>query len=221
MMRVKICGLTNREDALCAVEAGADALGFVMGGWVLAPEIEARAQTVRELIRELPEGVESFLVTHLLKSEDILALAEYIGCSGIQISENTPLQEIQQVRSGTQRKIIKTVVTNQPGFLERMEPYLPYCDALLTDSRVDGYVGGTGQANNWENCAQLIRVAPLPVWLAGGLNSDNLQEAIQISQPAGVDVSTGVSRYHPHDYPFKDRKDPERIHQFVRLAKNT
>ena len=77
-MKVKICGISNEIDALKAIELGADAIGFVMGGKVLPVEVEPYAQWVRETIKKFPKGVDSFLVTHLFEAEDILDLSNYI-----------------------------------------------------------------------------------------------------------------------------------------------
>ena len=143
-MKVKICGISNEIDALAAVNLGADAIGFVMGGKVLPVEVEPYAQLVRETIKKFPEGVDSFLVTHLLNGDDILALANYIQSTGIQISEDIDVEEVKKVRNNTDRKIIKTVVTTDPQATEKLKLYEPYCDFFLLDSRDSGYTGGNG-----------------------------------------------------------------------------
>lgn len=217
-MLVKICGLSNIMDARCAVENGASALGFVMGGKVLPPEVEPHAQYVREIIKTLPPTVDTFIVTHLLVAEDIIALADYVNSSGIQISEDVGLAVVKAVREKTTRKIIKTVVANREvGFL-KLEEYEPYCDYVLLDSQVGGYVGGTGHVSDWNVCHELIKKSKKPVFLAGGLTPQNVEEAIKQTDPDGVDVSTGVSTYGP-DYLRKDRKDPQKINDFLTRAR--
>lgn len=217
-MKVKICGISNGIDAFTAINAGADAIGFVMGGKVLPVEVEPSAQQVSQIIKKFPAGVDSFLVTHLDNAKDILALAEYIQSTGIQISEDITLGQAAAVRSGTDRKIIKTVVTNDPKAREKLQRYEPYCDYFLLDSRSAGYTGGTGSENDWRQCAELIKLTKKPVFIAGGLNCDNVTEAVQITKPQGTDVSTGVSCYG-EGYLRKDRKDALKIKKFIEFSK--
>ena len=217
-MLVKICGVSNAIDAQRAIASGADAIGFVMGGSVLPFEVESHAQTVREFIKTFPPDVDSFLVTHLTTADEILALAAYVGVSGIQISEDIPLEELKKVRAGTTRKIIKTVVVKE-GAEAGLAAVEPYCDYLLLDTRVGGYTGGTGVTNDWRRCKLLVAIAHKPVFLAGGLTPENVEDALHLVRPAGADVSTGVSTYSLA-YPRKDRKDHEKIRQFIERAKS-
>ena len=217
-MKVKICGISNEIDALAAVSLGADAIGFVMGGKVLPVEVEPYAQLVRETIKKFPKGVDSFLVTHLFNADDILDLANYIQSTGIQISEDIDIREVKKVRSNTTKKIIKTVVTTDPKAKEKLKLYEPYCDYFLLDSRDSGYTGGTGKENNWTMCKELIKLTKKPVFIAGGLNPDNLRDAIEETMPYGVDVSTGISCYSER-YLRKDRKDHSKIEKFINIAK--
>lgn len=217
-MKVKICGISNEIDALAAVSLGADAIGFVMGGKVLPVEVEPYAQLVRETIKKFPKGVDSFLVTHLLNADDILALANYIQSTGIQISEDIDLEEVIKVRNNTTRKIIKTVVTTDPKAKEKLKLYEPYCDYFLLDSRDSGYTGGTGKENNWTMCKELINLTEKPVFIAGGLNPENVRGAIEETMPYGVDVSTGISCYSER-YLKKDRKDHSKIEKFINISK--
>lgn len=217
-MLVKICGLSNFIDAKAAVSAGADALGFVMGGKVLPVEVEPRAQLVREIIKTLPKSVDSFLVTHLFNPKDILALAEYIDSSGIQVSEDIGFDKLKDLRAKTDKKIIKTVVVNNKDSVAKIEGYQKNCDYILLDTCFGGYTGGTGMVNDWAICAELVSASKKPVYLAGGLNVDNLSDALQKTSPDGVDVSTGVSTYS-EQYLRKDRKDEEKIKKFIHIAK--
>lgn len=217
-MKVKICGLSNEIDALAAVECGADALGFVMGGKVLPVEVEPYAQLVREIIKKIPVGVDSFLVTHLFNADDIISLANYIQSTGIQISEDINIDEVKKIRCNTDKKIIKTVVTTDPKATEKLKLYEPFCDFFLLDSRDSGYTGGTGKENNWSMCKKLIDMTNKPVFIAGGLNPNNLRNAIEMTKSYGVDVSTGVSCYS-ESYLRKDRKEYKKIKDFIKIAK--
>jgi phosphoribosylanthranilate isomerase len=218
-MLTKICGLSNFIDARVAIECGASALGFVMGGKVLPVEVEPHAQNVREFIRTVPKNVDTFIVTHLLEPDDIVALSEYVNSSGIQISEDIGVEKVRRVREMTSRKIIKTVVANREIGFQKLEDYLPYCDFVLLDSSVAGYTGGTGHTSDWNVCRELIKKSTKPVFLAGGLTPDNVEESIRVADPHGVDVSTGVSTYS-QEYLRKDRKDAQKIRLFIERARS-
>jgi len=216
-MLVKICGISNRIDAMTAINCGANAIGFVMGGKVLPVEVEPHAQTVREIIKDFPSNVDSFIVTHLTDVEDILKLSEYVNSTGIQISEDIELSKLKLIRSLTNKKIIKTLVVNNNS-LEKLKEIQNYCDYVLLDTRFAGYTGGTGVTNDFEICKKIVFESKKPVYLAGGLNIDNLFDALTIVRPSGADVSTGVSTYS-ESYLRKDRKDPVKIKEFIHIAK--
>ena len=217
-MLVKICGLSNAIDAETAVNMGADALGFVMGGRVLPVEVEPTAQQVREIIKTVPPHVDTFLVTHLFDPKDILDLAQYIGSSGIQVSEDIGFDQLKKLRTMTNKKIIKTIVVNNEDSKAKLAGYEENCDYILLDTRFGGYTGGTGVVNDWGICSGLISISIKPVYIAGGLSPENLREAIENSSPSGVDVSTGVSTWSER-YLRKDRKDEKKIKEFINIAK--
>jgi phosphoribosylanthranilate isomerase len=217
-MNIKICGISNEIDAMCAIKSGADAIGLVMGGRVLPVEVEPYAQHVRQFIKKFPRDIDIFLVTHFWTGDDILALAQYIGSTGIQVSEDIDLEEIKFVRQNWDGKIIKTIVSNDPLAEEKIRKYQPYCDLFLLDSRFSGYTGGTGFENNWDKCRELINIMEKPAYIAGGLNPENVVDAIGRTNPFGVDVSTGISTFNDSNL-RKDRKDPEKIRKFIELVK--
>ncbi len=217
-MLVKICGISNSIDAFNAIKHGADAIGFVMGGKVLPVEVEPHAQHVREMIKKFPEKVDSFIVTHLTEAEDIVALADYVKATGIQVSEDVGVDVLREVRELTDKKIIKTVVVDDEKSSEKLKGYQPYCDFILLDTRFGGYTGGTGVTNDWHLCKKLVEISEKPVFIAGGLDPENVKEAMDITKPQGTDVSTGVST-HSSEYLRKDRKDEEKIKKFIDISK--
>ena len=217
-MLIKICGISNEIDAMNAIKHGAAGIGFVMGGKVLPVEVEPHAQIVREIIKKFPKEVDSFIVTHLTEVDDILALSNYVNSTGIQVSEDIGFEKLKQLRNKTDKKIIKTVVVGGKGSFDQLKGYLPNCDFILLDTRHGGYTGGTGVTNDWDLCKGLIEASDKPVYIAGGLSPNNLLEAMEITKPEGVDVSTGVSTYSP-SYLSKDRKDENKIKKFIEIAK--
>ena len=203
-----------------AVKSGADAIGFVMGGDVLPVEVEPHAQRVREIISNFPKEVDSYIVTHLMEVDDIIDLANYVKSSGIQVSEDIGLEKLEELRKRTDKRIIKTVVVgNGEKSVKDLKSFEPLCDYILLDTRFGGYTGGTGVTNDWNLCKELIEMSNKPVFIAGGLNPENLSEAMKLTNPQGVDVSTGVSTFCK-EYLRKDRKDRDKIKKFIETAKS-
>lgn len=217
-MLVKICGITNYVDAMNAIKHGADAVGFVMGGGILPREVEPSIETAKEAIAKFPKNVDSYLVTHLFDINEILSLSNKIGSTGIQISEDIPLEDLKKIREMASKKIIKTVVVKDESSIDKLKQVEPYCDYLLLDTRFEGYTGGTGIVNDWDLCKELIEVAEKPVFIAGGLTPENVLDAMKKTNPQGVDVSTGVGTYSK-EYPKKDKKDEEKIKKFIEVSK--
>lgn len=218
-MFVKVCGISNFIDAQYVNESDADAIGFVLGGPVFPVEVEPPAQIVRKTIAGLRRSLLSVLVTHLQDPEEILALADYLQCKAIQISE--PLKEaaMDAIRRGCRRTIIKTVAVAGEASADYLQRMTPFCDYILLDSQSAGYIGGTGIPNDWNICRDLAEISQKPVLLAGGLSPSNLATAIERVRPYGVDVSTGVSTFSPF-YPRKDRKDRDQINAFISISRS-
>lgn len=217
-MLIKICGISNILDAQEAARSGATALGFVMGGKCLPVEVEPHAQLVKEIIRQIPPHIDTYIVTHLLNAHDILDLAHYVNSSGIQISEELDVSIVREVRERTHKKIIKTVVVRDSSSIDILKSYEHYADYILLDTLSAGYVGGTGKTSDWDLCRQLVKSSNKPVFLAGGLTPENVALGIQTVGADGVDVSTGVSTYS-ESYLRKDRKCPNKIRSFIQNAR--
>jgi phosphoribosylanthranilate isomerase len=210
IMRVKICGLTNLIDANAAVRNGADALGFVIGGKILPVEIEPRAQHVRQWITTFPKYIDTYIVSFYTEVKDLIDLSEYVNSTGIQVSENVNHEQLKELRNKTNKKIIKTILVGENAFID-MKLAEPYCDFIRLNRNE--------QTNDWNLCAELIRSAKKPAFIAGGLTLTNLEQAINVTSPQGVDVSTGVSTYS-ETYLLKDRKDPHLMDKFIIMAKS-
>ncbi len=202
MTRVKICGITSPEDALIAVEAGADALGFVFyqeSPRHIFPEEAARiinllppfVQAVGLFVNETPETVNQ--ISRICR----LGLVQLHG-------DETPdyCRKIEQ-------RIMKAFRVRTLTCLDPIAGYHP--TACLLDAYSPSFYGGTGTSFNWE-IAQAARQRGHRIVLAGGLTPDNVAEAIRQVQPYGVDVSSGVES-------APGKKDPDKVRRFVRNAK--
>ncbi len=201
-MRVKICGITNLPDALAAVEAGADALGFMI--YEQSPRaisIDAAAA----IIRELPPFITKVGVFVDPTIELVKAALAKSQLSAVQLHGNETPQFCQELRTS----VIKAFRIEGPESLEPIRRY--QTSAWLLDSFVAGKPGGTGAKFNWE-LAIRVKAWARPILLAGGLTPENVASAVKQAQPYGVDVSSGVES-------TPGKKDKAKMRDFIAAAK--
>jgi phosphoribosylanthranilate isomerase len=181
-IKVKICGLTNVQDALVAVEAGADALGFVF--WERSPRWVAVEQAA-EIVKEVPGHV---LRTGVFVDPSPDLVMSAIGRCGLNLlqfhGEESPEFCLQFGMMS-----MKAFRIRDAASLEALTRYPT--DAWLLDAYTPGVPGGTGASFDWALALEAGRNGR-PVFLAGGLKPENVAEAIRCARPYGVDVSSGV-----------------------------
>ena len=198
MVRVKICGITNLEDALTAVDAGADALGFVF--FQGSPRFVSPEQAA-EIIRNVPPFVQT---VGLFINEDLAmvnAVADQSGLDVIQLHGEESPGYCKSVR----RRVIKAFRVKDISILDVMVQY--QVSGYLLDAWSPAAHGGTGQTFNWEIAAEATKRG-LRIVLAGGLTPDNVAEAVTTVKPYAVDVSSGVESSPGH-------KDSDKIIKFI------
>ncbi len=197
MTRVKICGITNLADALAALRAGADALGFVFA----ASPRRVEPEQALEIIRQLPPLAATVGVFKDAPLEEVLSLRRLCGLDWVQLcGREDPLYV-----AACGPRVIKTLaVDGQPPDARA------YPDACLLLDAASIQGGGTGKSFDWNLARPLAQARP--VILAGGLNPDNVNQAIAIARPWAVDVSSGVEA-------APGRKDHELIQRFIAHAK--
>ena len=198
-MFVKICGITNEEDALFAVAMGADAVGFVF-----APSSrQIQPAQARDIIRRLPHETLTLGVFRDETPQRVAEIVNMIGLGGAQLHGRERPSEVASVRERV-GYVVKAFAAGDP-LLEKVNDY--EADAIMIDSAVPG----SGHVFDWT----LADNMPLDkkIILAGGLTPDNVQEAIRRVKPWGVDVSTGVERSPGH-------KDATKVMRFVNAAKS-
>ncbi len=214
MTWVKICGMTNLEDALVAVEAGADAVGFVF--YEKSPRC-VTVETAREIVGKLPESVEKVGVFVNQQEDLICSVVDRAGITGVQMhgdSEDPHVADLVAKRR-PQIKILAAVSMRQPNPQSWAMMWHPdVVQAFLLDSGTSSTFGGTGEVFNWRNSAAALGEIKRfgRVVAAGGLTGANVSEAIEILRPWGVDVASGVE-----ERPGK--KDPEKVRAFVRAVR--
>ena len=201
---VKICGITNLEDARTAVDAGADALGFMFYA-ASARNIDPAA--AREIIAQLPAGAAKVGVFVNATAETIRRIAPECGLDTLQLhGEEMP----EFCRQFAPLKIWKAVRVRDENSLRALPAY--ETDAWLLDSFTPGARGGTGEKFNWDLAVSAKNLGR-PVILAGGLTPENIAEAVRQVRPFGVDVSSGVES-------APGKKDAAKVRAFIEAAKS-
>jgi len=202
-MRIKICGITNREDAEMAIALGADALGF--NTW---PGSKRYIDVEKESgwIEELPPFVTKVALLVNAPLADAWRLARLPFVDALQLHGDEDEAYCSSVRKGG-RPFIKALRVNSPGDFSELVGF--ETRHFLIDAHVQGLFGGTGVQVNLELAAEFRRRHPhLALILAGGLKPENVGEAVRFVQPYAVDVSSGVESK-------PGRKDPTLIEDFV------
>ena len=212
MTEVKICGITNLEDAFKAAELGADYLGFIVEIGFSKDSI--KREEAKEIIKKLPLEVEPVFVTYLQKSKEIIEIAEEIKPLIIQLHNDISLEEIGKIRKSLPRiRLTKSISVVDEKSIDEAKKFAKYVDFILLDTKVGGRKGGTGRVHNWEISAKIVKSLKIPVFLAGGLNPDNVGIAIKKVRPYAVDTNNGVK--------LKARKkDYEKLRLFIKGAKH-
>jgi phosphoribosylanthranilate isomerase len=202
MIKVKICGITNLEDALMAAEAGADALGFVFfqgSPRYISPEQAAA------IVRRLPPFVQT---VGLFVNEELATVnlvADRCGLDVIQLHG----EETSDYCSAVKRRVIKAFRVKNAAVLDDMANYR--VAGCLLDAWSPAAHGGTGTTFNWEIATRAVAFSN-SIILAGGLTPENVARAISAVKPYAVDVSSGVES-------SPGKKDAGLVNRFIRSCK--
>jgi phosphoribosylanthranilate isomerase len=214
---VKICGITNLDDALGVVKAGADAIGFV---FAKSPR-QVRPAQVRAITAQLPP---KFITVGLFVNaslDELVSCAITTGIKAIQLHGEESAEEVRELA----RQLSFEVFDKQgwprltKAFRLRSETDLAQlgnydaAEAFLIDAYVEGKAGGTGEKADWGLAAKAKEFGK-PIILAGGLNPENVSSAIMQVRPLGVDVSSGVEI-------SPGKKDAGKIKEFIRQVRET
>ena len=197
-MFVKICGITNEDDALLAVALGADALGFVF-----APSRrQVKPDAVRDIVNRVPREVTTVGVFRDDRPAHVVDVASRVGLHAVQLHGREPRSEVQWIRERV-RFVIQAFAAGDPSLSAAANSP---ADVILVDSPDPG----SGRVFDW----RLAEGAPSGVRLliAGGLTAHNVGDAIRVLRPWGVDVSSGVEA-------TAGRKDPRKLRQFIEAAR--
>lgn len=206
MTFIKICGITNVDDALAAVTAGADALGF---NFYRPSPRYVTPQNAREIISKLPMSV---LTVGVFVNEDlsksVLNIANEAGITALQLHGDESPAYCRELAK--ERYVIKSLAVANDFDLQTVGDY--EVEAIMLDTKHFALRGGTGQVFDWSIAREVNSVVP-KLFLAGGLSPDNIEEAIATVRPYAVDACSALE-----DKPGK--KNHERMRDFVETARN-
>lgn len=210
-MRVKICGTATFADLDCAVAAGADAIGFLMGITHVTQDA-VTPETAAAMVATLPPFIVPVAVTHLTKPSDLIRIVELSRCTTLQIQDMVTPDDIAEVREALPYlRIMKAVHVMDESAITTAKYFSDTADAILLDTRTADRIGGTGITHDWNISAKIVKECSCPVILAGGLTPENVTEAIIRVRPYAVDVHTGVKK--------NGVRDAERTRAFVANAR--
>jgi phosphoribosylanthranilate isomerase len=206
---VKICGITNKSDAVAAIEAGTDALGFnIVSRSTRCIDIDAAANW----IGELPKDILKVAVTADPNWEDACRIGQLPFIDALQLHGNESPEFCRRLTNAG-IPFAKAVPVTASKSLADLPNY--FTDTMILDSSAGGTFGGTGKPFPWKFAPEFVRHHPrIAVILAGGLKPENVAEAVSLVAPRGVDVTSGVEK-------AAGKKDHRLLKSFIQAARRT
>ncbi len=208
MTFVKICGITNLDDARIAAGFGADAMGFnfyTESSRYIAPE------AAKEIILEVGASVRTVGVFVNAPLERVQKVVSEANLDMIQLHGNETAQYVKEIKKRCGLEVIKAFRISNDSDPSVINDY--HADAILLDANSPNFYGGSGETADWDLARQVAEAHPR-VYLAGGLNVENVNRAIETVRPYAVDVASGVET-------VKGRKDHKKLAEFIRNAKDS
>lgn len=193
--RVKICCISNAEEAKMAIESGASALGLVSempsGPGVISED------RIASIAASIPPGVASFLLTSKQNAESIIAQQRRCRTNTIQLVDAIPAHVYGELREALPGiALVQVIHVRGEDSIDEARSAAEHVDALLLDSGnpllAVKELGGTGRTHNWDVSRRIREAIDVPLFLAGGLNAHNVARAIAEIQPYGLDLCSGV-----------------------------
>jgi phosphoribosylanthranilate isomerase len=213
--RVKICCISSSAEAQLAIQSGADAVGFVAqrppSPRTIADEAIAR------IAQMIPPPVSTFLLTSEISAEAISAHIRSTNPTAVQLLAHLdPVESAKLAKLEPQVRRVQVIHVHGIEALELISMYAPFVHAFLLDSGKPNLAtpqfGGTGRPHDWTVSAKFVEKCPLPVFLAGGLSTSNVGEAVVRVRPFGLDLCTGVRT--------DGRLDRDKLTQFMSAVRH-
>ncbi|MDP1842434.1 MAG: phosphoribosylanthranilate isomerase [Sediminibacterium sp.] len=213
--RVKICCIGSAEEASMAIQYGASALGLVAnmpsGPGVISDE------SIRKIAATVPPGIATFMLTSETSAEEIILHHQRTLTNTIQIVDELKKGTYDKIKAALPAiKIVQVIHVIDEKTIDEAIRISHSVDALLLDSGNPNLavkeLGGTGRVHNWQLSKKIVEQSKVPVFLAGGLNAENVKRAVDEVQPFGLDLCSGVRTNH--------QLDPQKLELFFNQLKN-
>lgn len=211
-VQAKICGITNEEDALWAVNLGADFVGL---NFFSASPRKVSIEKAHDIAAKLPPFVKvvGVFVNPIL--EEVERVLKKVPLAAVQFHGDETKEDLEIIKSQFRILIWKAVRVQDEESLKAIPSFFGVADMILLDTFKADEAGGIGEPFNWD-LAVKAKSFGIPIMLAGGLNPSNVQEAMLKVEPKGVDVASGVEKDgHPR------KKDIEKMKAFLSKAKGS
>ncbi|MBX3009670.1 MAG: phosphoribosylanthranilate isomerase [Melioribacteraceae bacterium] len=193
--RVKICCISSIEEAKLAIKNGVDAIGLV-GNMPSGPGV-IDDNLIAKIAKFAPPPIATFLLTCETEPDKIISHHKKVNTTTIQLVDEVKPEAYSQIRSNLPAvKIVQVIHVIDEDSVEQAISISQFVDAILLDSGNPNLkvkeLGGTGKVHNWKLSRKIVESVSIPVFLAGGLNPDNIVEAVEAVHPFGVDVCSGL-----------------------------
>lgn len=213
---IQVAGIIDQAEADMICDEGADWLGFALRLPAKNEDLsEADAASIIASIQPPRRGV---VITYLTEAEEIKAFCAEVGVRTVQLHGDVPAAQLRTLRAiDPDLYVLKSLVVKDDNMAEltrTVDEAAEWVDMFITDSfnPANGAKGATGLVHDWGMSAELVRISPRPLMLAGGLNPDNVAAAIEQVRPAAVDAHTGLED-------ASGRKDRAKVRRFVRQSR--
>ncbi len=203
MSKIKICGITNVEDAKMAAELGADAIGFVFSK--KSPRFVDK-ETAKIIINSLPPFIAKVGVFVDEDEDFVSGVQSYCGLTVLQFHGSETAEYCAKFRN-----VIKAIRVKDESDVRLAKKYEPYVSAILFDTYKDNMQGGTGETFDWKMLSSLRLKKPLI--LSGGINAENVKNAMDIVKPYAIDSASGTEASRP------GKKDHEKMKMLIDIVK--
>lgn len=193
---IQVAGISSLAEAEMIISCGATHIGFPL-------RLDYHKEDVSEfeaakIINCVAGRCQNVLITYLNQADEIVELSQQLNVGVVQLHAAIDIAELKALKQKLPNlKIIKSLIVGMGSeelLLNTVTEYSAYVDYFITDTfdPNTGATGATGKVHDWQVSKRIVELSPKPVILAGGLNADNVREAIMVVKPAGVDTHTGV-----------------------------
>ena len=193
--KVKICCISSIDEARIAIEHGAAAIGLV-GQMPSGPGIIGD-DLIEQIAKSVPPPIATFLLTSETSPQDIIRHYKRVNTSTIQLVDALEKREYEAIRQELPHvKLVQVIHVIDENSVKEAIEISAFVDAILLDSGNPNLsvkeLGGTGRTHNWELSTEIRKAISIPLFLAGGINKDNVKQAIEMVQPFGIDLCSSV-----------------------------